>query len=107
MIIDGELTERDTIGRGVRQGGLLSTILYNIYAEAMMEEALESCNDVISVGGLDISADRDAGDQAMISNTNAGLQRLLDLLNETGKRYGMKVNIKKTKFFKSIKVEKE
>ena len=107
VMVDGELTERATIGRGVRQGGLLSTILYNIYAEAMMKEALENNNDGIRVGGIDISADRYADDQAMISNTNAGLQRLLDLLNETGKRYGMKVNIKKTKVLRVSKKKRD
>ena len=33
----------------------------------------------------------------MVSNTNTGLQRIMDMLNETGKRYGMKINLKKTK----------
>ena len=71
-----------------------------------MKEALESSNDGIRVGGLDISADRYADDQAMISNTIAGLQRLLDLLNETGKRYGMKINIKKTKVLRVSKLKR-
>lgn len=43
----------------------------------------------------------------MISNTNAGLQRLLDLLNETGKRYGMKVNVKKTKVLRVSKLTRK
>ena len=33
----------------------------------------------------------------MASNRNAGLQRIMNGLNETGKRYGMKININKTK----------
>ena len=33
----------------------------------------------------------------MVSNTNAGLQRIMDKLNETGRKYGMKINLKKTK----------
>ena len=33
IMIDGELSDPAIIGRGIRKGGLLSTILYNIYAE--------------------------------------------------------------------------
>ena len=33
----------------------------------------------------------------MVSNTNAGLQRIMDKLNDTGRKYGMKINLKKTK----------
>ena len=33
VMIDGKLSDPSVIGRGVNQGGLLSTILYNIYAE--------------------------------------------------------------------------
>ena len=51
VIIDGELSDLAVIGRGVRQGGLLSTILYNIYAEFMITEALENNSDGIKIGG--------------------------------------------------------
>ena len=37
-MIDGELSDPSVIGRGVRQGGLLSTILYNISAEFMITD---------------------------------------------------------------------
>lgn len=40
---------------------------------------------------------RFADDQAMVANCNAGLQRIMDNLNETSKEYGMKINLKKTK----------
>ena len=38
-----------------------------------------------------------AGDQGMISNSEGGLQRLIDRLNEVAKSYKMKINVKKTK----------
>ena len=38
VMIDGEISDPAVIGRGVRQGGPLSTILYNIYAEFMITE---------------------------------------------------------------------
>ena len=40
---------------------------------------------------------RFADDQAMVSSTNEGLQRLMDRLGKTAEEYGMKVNVKKTK----------
>ena len=71
------------IGRGVRQGRLLSTILYNIYAEFMITEALENNSDGIKISGELVAAVRYTDDQAMMSHTNAGLQRIMDALNDS------------------------
>jgi len=40
-------------------------------------------------------------DQAMTVNTEKGLQKILDETNKVVKKYGMKINIKKTKLMKS------
>ena len=90
------------IGRGVRQGELLSTILYNIYAEFMITEALENNSDGITIGGELVAAVRYADDQAMMSHTNAG-QIIMDALNNARKDYGMKINRKKTKLMRISK----
>ena len=103
LMIDGELSDPAVIGRGVRQGGLLSTLLYNIYAEFMITEALENNSDGIKIGGELVAAVRYADDQAMMSHTNAGLQRVMDALNDAGKYYGMKINRKKTKLMRISK----
>ena len=103
VMIDGELSDPAVIGRGVRQGGLLSTILYNIYAEFMITKALDNNSDGIKIGGELVAAVRYADDQAMMSHTNAGLQRIMDALNDAGKDYGMKINIKKTKLMRILK----
>ena len=92
-----EFTDPAEIGQGTRQGGILSTILYNIYAQFMKDEALENCDDGVKVNGTIIPSIRFADDKAMVCNTNTGLQRIMDKLNETGRKYGMKINLKKTK----------
>ena len=83
--------------RGVRKGCLQSPLLFSIYAEMMMKEALENVEEGIKVGGELIKDVKHADDQGKVANTEAGLQSLMDRLNTTAKHYDMKINIKKTK----------
>src|SRR6266536_4337737 len=95
--VGGEKLEPGKIGRGVRQGCPLSPMLYNIYIQELITEALENSEDGVKVGGTLVNAVRFADDQAMVANSNAGLQRIMHSLNNTSEEYGMKINIKKTK----------
>src|SRR5438132_12092966 len=49
--IQQEYSDEGEIGRGVRQGCSLSPLLFNIYAEAIMVEAMEGIEEGIKVGG--------------------------------------------------------
>ena len=102
--IQQEYSDEGEIGRGVRQGCSLSPLLFNIYAEAMMVEAMEGIEEGIKVGGKLIKDVRFADDQGMIAKSEAGLQKIMDGLNSTSLEYGMKINIKKTKVMKVSKV---
>ena len=62
-----------------------------------MNEALEENSHVVVISGECTPAVRFADDKAMVSNSNVGLQRIMDDLNSTGKIYGMKINKSKTK----------
>jgi len=93
------------LGRGVRQGCPLSPLLFNIYIQALITEALENSEDGVRVGGTQVNAVRFADDQAMVSSSNAGLQRIMDSLNRTSGEYGMKINIKKTKTMRISRTE--
>ena len=85
------------IGRGVRQGCPISPLLFSIYAEVMMIEALKDMEEGVLVGGQLISDVRFADVQGMVASTEMGLQRLMNKLNDTAKNFGMKINVQKTK----------
>ena len=57
------------IGRGVRQGCLLSPLLFSIYAEMMMIEAIEDVEEGVRVGGELLKDVKFADDQGMVAQT--------------------------------------
>jgi hypothetical protein len=95
--VAGGESQPSVIGRGVRQGCPLSPILFSIYAEVMMKEAMDGVRDGVIVGGKSVNDVRFADDQGMVSNTERGLQRIMNRLNEAAKKFDMRINVKKTK----------
>jgi hypothetical protein len=95
-----DYSEESDMGRGVRHGCCLSPLLFTVYAEAMMAEAMEGVEEGIKVGEKMLNDARFADDQGMVARSETGLQEIMDRLNVTAEQYGMRINAKKTKVMK-------
>ena len=90
---------------GVRQGCMLSPVLFNIFLEQIMQETLHNHKSTISVGGMIINNLRFADDIDLIAGTNSELQELTNRLSEASKDYGMEVSKEKSKTMVNSKNE--
>ena len=83
------------IGKGVRQGCILSPYLFNLYAEYIMRHAgLEEAQAGIKIAGRDINHLRYADDTTLIAESEEELKSLLKVKEESEK-VGIKLNIQK------------
>ncbi len=93
---ENDTTRTFEIRRGVRQGCILSPILFNLYSEFMIAEALDDLKGV-QFNGINITNFRYADDAVLAAYSKQKLQVMLDKLSETCNNYGMAINVKKTK----------
>ena len=85
------------IGKGVRQGCILSPCLFNLYAEYIMTNAgLEEAQAGINIAGRNINNLRYADDTTLMAESEEELKSLLKVKEESEK-FGLKLNIQKTK----------
>ena len=93
---DDEVSRDVTVERGVRQGCVISPLLFNLYSEFMIMEVLEVVEGV-KFNESNITNLRYADDAVLVADKRWKMQKMIDRLNETCKAYGMEINVKKTK----------
>ena len=84
------------IGKGVRQGYILSPYLFNFYAEYTMRNAgLEEAQAGIKIAGRNINNLMYAGDTTLMAESEEELKSLLMKLKVESEKVGLKLNIRK------------
>ena len=82
---------------GVRQGCLLSHILFNSFLERIMSDALEKHDGKVSIGGRNITNLRFADDIDAVAEEEQELEALVESLDKTCTMYMMEISAEKTK----------
>lgn len=83
------------VSNGVRQGGILSPILFNLYVDDLSIQ-LRACNTGCILGKTLINHLMYADDLVVFSPSSAGLQDLLNVCTEYGVQYDIKYNAAKS-----------
>ena len=90
------------IGKGIRQGCILSPCLFNLYAEYIMRNAgLKETQAGIKIAGRNINNLRYADDTTLMAESEEELKSLLMKMKEESEKVGLKLNIQKTKIMAS------
>ena len=90
------------IGKGVRQGCILSPCLFNLYAEYIMRNTgLDESQAGIKISGRNINNLRYADDTTLMAENEEELKSLLMKVKEESVKVGLKFDIQKTKIMAS------
>ena len=92
----GYSTDWFQIGKGVRQGCILSPCLFNFYAEYIMRNAgLEDTQAGIQIAGRNINNLRYADDTTLMAESEEELKSLLMKVKVESEKVGLKLNFRK------------
>ena len=90
------------IGKGVRQGYILSPCLFTLHAEYIMQNAgLYEAQAGIKISRININNLRYADDTTLIAESKEELKSLLMKVKEESEKVDLKLNIQKTKIMVS------
>ena len=92
------------IGKGIRQGCILSPYLFNVYAEYTMRSAgLEEAQAGIKIARRNINNLRYVDDTTLMAESEE-LKSLLMKVKEETEKVGLELNIQKTKIMASCPI---
>ena len=84
------------IGKGVRQGCVLSTCLFNLYAEYIIRNTgLDEAQAGIKIVGRNINNLRYADDTTLMTGSEEELKSLLMKVKEESEKVGLKLTFRK------------
>ena len=97
-----ETTDWFQIGKGVRQGCILSLCLFNLYAEYIMRNGgREEPQAGIKIARRNINNLRYADNTSLMAESEEELKSLLMKVKEESEKIGLKLNFQKTKIMAS------
>ena len=94
--INNSLYRKVKIKQGVRQGCILSPILFNMYSEEEINNALGSEKGIV-INGKRFTNIRYADDTVILASSTHDLQRMLNSIVRVSRDFGMELNEKTTK----------
>ena len=97
VLMGGEIGEFFRTSVGVRQGCLLSPVLFNIFLENIMQEALLDFKTTVTIGGRPVCNLRFADDIDLMARSEEELQDLTTRLETSANAYGMEISTEKSK----------
>ena len=90
------------IGKGVQQGCILSLCLFKLHTEYISQTArLDEAHAGIKIAGRNINNLRYADDTTLMAESKEELKKLLMKAKEESEKFGLKLNIQKTKIMAS------
>ena len=93
------------IGKGVCQGCILPSCLFNLYAEYIMQNArFDEAQAGIKIARRDINNLRYADDTTLMADSKGGLKSLLMKVEEESEKADLKCNIQNTKIMASSSI---
>ena len=93
------------IGKGLYQGCILSSCLFNLYTEYFMRNArLDESQAGIKIAGRNINNLRNADDTILMAESEKELKNLVMKVKEEGEKAGLKLNIQKTMIMASSSI---
>uniref|UniRef100_A0A803T1Q9 Reverse transcriptase domain-containing protein n=1 Tax=Anolis carolinensis TaxID=28377 RepID=A0A803T1Q9_ANOCA len=103
---DHGTTDWFQIGKGVRQGCILSPSLFNLYAEHIMRHAgLGNSKAGVKIAGRNIKNNRCADDTTLMAESEEELRSLITKVKEESAKAGLQLNIKKTKIMATTSID--